>query len=240
MHAVSLCGRPIMQRLKSTWRYFWLRWHGIRAEMSCPGIDMGIAKGSWKVSPDTLNTQSIIYSFGIGTDISFDLALIARFHSRVHAFDPTPRSRAWIKSQSMPEFFVYHDFGIASYDGMMLFHAPKNPASAHFSPVPRYRRGGFDQNVSAPAQTLQTIMASMGHDHLDLLKLDIEGGEYEVIKNILEDQIPIRQLLVEFHHNYRTIHFNQTVQALRHLGKAGFRIFNVSRRALEFSLLRVA
>jgi len=229
-----------MQSLKSAFRHWWLRQHGIRTEIVCAGIDLGIANGSWNVFPDALNAQSIIYSFGIGTDISFDLALIARLHASVHAFDPTPRARAWIQSQSLPGHFVYHDCGIAGYDGMMPFYAPKNPASAHFTPVPRYGCGAPSRHVSAPVQTLQTLMAMLGHDHLDLLKLDIEGGEYEVIENMLADRISIRQLLVEFHHNYRTIHFNQTVQALRHLREAGFRIFNISRRALEFSLLRVA
>ena len=229
-----------MQSLKSALRHWWLRRHGIRAEIACAGIDLGIANGSWNVFPDALNAQSVIYSFGIGTDISFDLALMARFHANVHAFDPTPRARAWIQSQSLPGNFIYHDCGIAGYDGMMPFYAPRNPASAHFTPVPRYEHSASSRQVSAPVQTLRTLMAMLGHDHLDLLKLDIEGGEYEVITNMLADHISIRQLFVEFHHNYRTIHLDQTVQALRHLRQAGFRIFNISRRALEFSLLRVS
>lgn len=155
----------------------------------------------------------------------------------LHAFDPTPPAKSWIQTQTLPGQFVYHDCGIAGYDGMMSFHAPKNPTSAHFTPVPRYRRGAPLRQVTAPVKTLKSIMAMLGHDRLDVLKLDIEGGEYDVIKNMLADRLSIRQLLVEFHHNYRIIRFNQTLEALRRLGEAGFRIFRISPRSLEFSML---
>ena len=38
-----------------------------------------------------------------------------------------------------------------------------------------------------------------GHDSIDLLKIDIEGFEYEVLEDCLEDRIPIKQICVEFH-----------------------------------------
>ncbi|MBU4199181.1 MAG: FkbM family methyltransferase [Verrucomicrobia bacterium] len=227
-----------MRRIKSVFRRLWLRGHGIREEFSCTRLDLGVGRGSWCVCPDALNAQSIVYSVGIGADISFDLALISRFQAVVHAFDPTPRARDWIRTQTVSSRFVYHDYGIAAYDGMLAFHAPKNPGSAHFSPVPRYRGAPLCQ-VAAPVKTLKTIMAMLGHARLDVLKLDIEGGEYDVIKNILADRLSIRQLLIEFHHNYRTIRFNQTLEALRQLREAGFRIFRISPRGLEFSLVRV-
>jgi FkbM family methyltransferase len=227
----------LMQIVKTAFWRWRLRRHGIAEEMACARLGLGIANGSWSVCPDGLNSGSIVYSFGIGTDIMFDLALIARFGSVVHAFDPTPRAKSWIQAQALPAQFVYHDWGIAGYDGEMAFHAPRNPGSAHFSPVPRYPGGALLGQVTAPVRTLKTIMAMLGHDHLDVLKLDIEGGEYDVIGNMLADKIPIRQLLIEFHHNYRTISLDRTLLALRGLREYGFRIFNISPRVLEFSLL---
>jgi len=37
---------------------------------------------------------AVVYSLGIGEDISFDLALIEKYGARVHAFDPTPKVNA--------------------------------------------------------------------------------------------------------------------------------------------------
>lgn len=226
----------LMQRIKSAFRRQWLRWHGIAEELACPTLELGIARGAWCLCPDGLNAGSVVYSFGVGTDISFDLALIGRFGATVHAFDPTPRSRDWLRTQTLPDRFIYHEYGIAAYDGVQDFHAPKNPESAHFSPVPRYR-GLRLEKVAAPVKTLQSIMAELGHDRVDVLKLDIEGGEYDVIGDLLAGPALVGQLLVEFHHNFRTIPFAATADALRGLRAAGFRIFAISERGLEFSLL---
>ncbi len=226
-----------MQFIKSAFRRQWLRWHGIVEERACPWLELGVARGAWRLCPEGLNAESVVYSFGVGTDISFDLALIGRFGATVHAFDPTPVAKRWLESQSLPAQFVYHDCGIAAYDGRQDFHAPKNPDSAHFSPVPRYR-GAPGPRLAAPVKTLRTIMAGLGHARLDVLKLDIEGGEYDVLANVLADLIPIRQLLIEFHHNFPTIPFESTARALRSLRAAGFRVFQISPRGLEFSLYK--
>ncbi|HEX7718479.1 MAG TPA: hypothetical protein VF389_01635, partial [Woeseiaceae bacterium] len=56
-----------------------------------PQLDVAIQKaGGWWFHPDTLHIDSIVYSFGIGEDVEFDLFLIERFGLVVHAFDPTP------------------------------------------------------------------------------------------------------------------------------------------------------
>ena len=39
-----------------------------------------------------LDSNSIVYSIGIGEDISFDATLSAKYNCKVYMFDPTPRS----------------------------------------------------------------------------------------------------------------------------------------------------
>ena len=38
-----------------------------------------------------LNSDSVLYSFGVGEDISFDEELISEFNCIIYAFDPTPK-----------------------------------------------------------------------------------------------------------------------------------------------------
>jgi hypothetical protein len=57
-------------------------------------------------------------------------------------------------------------------------------------------KGSFE----VPCLDLGTLMKQNHHSFIDLLKLDIEGSEYGVLDNILEARIPVRQILVEFHH----------------------------------------
>ncbi len=204
-----------------------------------PEIDPGFAViHDYAVHADELGPSSVVYSFGIGRHIGFDLQLIERWGVTVHGFDPTPVSIDWVRSQDLPRKFVFHDCGIAAFDGRMTFHAPRRTGSAHFSPVRRYRLRDAG-TAEGTVRRLRTIAGEFGHRAIDLLKMDIEGGEYEVIPDLLASGIPIRQFVIEFHHNYSSVPLRRTVDAVGTLRRAGFRLFYVGERSYEMSFLRL-
>src|SRR5258708_2318542 len=52
--------------------------------------------GAWTLCPERISAQSVIYSLGVGDDISFELSLIECFHlPALFAFDPTPAAISW-------------------------------------------------------------------------------------------------------------------------------------------------
>ncbi len=83
-------------------------------------------------------------------------------------------------------------------------------------------------------------MKMLGHACIDLLKMDIEGAEYDVLAEILTQRIPVKQLLVEFHHRWPQIGVEKTKQAICALNTAGFRIFSVSLSGEEYSFLHLS
>ena len=78
----------------------------------------------------------------------------------------------------------------------------------------------------------------LGHTQIDLLKIDIEGAEYEVLEGLLESPIKPGQLLVEFHHRFPGIGVERTAEIIRKLRKAGYKIFAISETGREVSFLR--
>lgn len=198
---------------------------------------LGNDKASWCVCPNGLSEESVVYAFGVGTDISFDLELIRRFGMIVHAFDPTPRSIAWVQSQELPEKFIFHDYGIGGHDGNVVFHPPENSSFASYSVL---SRGSVTAPaVEGPVFRLATIMKTLGHTKIDVLKMDIEGGEYDVLSDLLASRVPVQQLLVEFHHRWKDVGLDRTRNAIQNLNQAGFRIFHVSAIGEEYSFLKV-
>lgn len=204
---------------------------GIGIETEVPTFAAGARSGVWVVDPRGLGPAAVVYSFGVGDNIAWDLAMIERFGCTVHAFDPTPRAAAWIERQSLPEQFVFHRVGIGACDGDMQFEAPRRSGDVNYRPT---SQGG---ELRAPVRRLGTFVQSLGHTHIDVLKLDIEGGEYAVLPDALAAGVPIRQLLIEFHHDQERVPFAATREALALLRGSGFSIFHLSRRGLEFSLL---
>jgi FkbM family methyltransferase len=207
-----------------------------RIDMKCPKGRFGTGDCGWDVALGTISRDSVIYSFGIGHDISFETELIDRFGMTVHAFDPTPRSLNWIRENIPSDNFVLHEYGLAGFDGEVFFEAPENPE--HVS----YR---MDENVLLnensiilPVRKLGSIIDDLCHKKIDVLKMDIEGAEYKVIDSLNEARVKPHQLLVEFHHRFPGIGVHMTKNAINTLRKIGYSLFSVSESCEEFCFIR--
>ena len=206
-----------------------------RVTHSCHELHLGTEYGGWTINPTLVNKDSIVYSAGIGEDISFDRALIERFGVTVHGFDPTPRSIKWVKSQTVPKEFVLHEYGFAKDDGTLVFHMPENPEHVSLSTV---ERPNATERVELPVRNLAGIMKELGHSHIDLLKMDIEGSEYEVIEDLLARGIQVKQLLVEYHHRFPKIGNQKTLDSISLLRDHGYLLFHIAKSELEYSFVR--
>ena len=206
---------------------------GIKPTLVINTWTAGERSGTWTVHPDPLGARSVVYSFGVGNNVGWELALIERFGLGVDAFDPTTRSVEWAGRQEFPDGFRFHPVALAKTDGTQRFHAPVKTRSLNFRPDPE---GGH----AFPAKRLSTLAAELGHERIDVLKIDIEGGEYDLIDELLSGGPQVDQLLIEFHHGMHGWTLSDTKTAMQKLQVAGFELFHVSRRGLEFSFLRRA
>jgi FkbM family methyltransferase len=208
----------------------------VRPQSPVPLVTLGEGAGSWAVWPDSLGPESVVYSFGVGRDISFERAMIARYGLTVHAFDPTPLALEWIKSQQLPERFHLHELGIAAYDGDARFQPPIKTKFESFSML---RASGLGAPVDAPVRRFRTLTDMLGHTRVDVLKMDIEGAEYAVLRDIVSSGVAIGQILVEFHHRWKEIGAGQTRQAITDLAGAGFLVAGVSSSGTEYTLVAI-
>ena len=199
----------------------------------------GTDYGGWAVVPDVLSSASIVYSFGVGDDVSFDLSMIQRYGLTVHAFDPTPRSIAWVRAQSMPARFVFHDFGIGDHDGTLTLFAPEEESHMSFTVTDRAATAQH-AGVEVPVRRLSSVIRELGHERIDVLKMDIEGAEYDVLRTLEEDAIYPAQVLVEFHHRYFPDGIERTRAAIQRLNDLQYRLVAVSSSGEEYSFLRSA
>ena len=192
----------------------------------------------WTFCPDSLNEDSVVYSFGVGSDISWDLQLMKHFKLHIHAFDPSPGSVAWVEKQELPREFHFYPYGLAATDGDISFAEPDEPGiHSLFATNAEVKTGkGLKQHV-LPVHRLSTIMELLGHQKIDILKMDIEGAEYEVIEDLIHWPLPVSQLLVEFHHRFAHIGLKRTKEAISILNGAGYKIFHVSASGEEFSFI---
>jgi FkbM family methyltransferase len=182
-----------------------------------------------------MSALSVVYSLGVGEDISFDLCLIRQLGVDIHAFDPTPRVKEWISSQRLPPQFHFHDIGIADFDGEAQFYLPPKSDFVSHSIVPAKQYSS--ESITVPMIRLGTAMQRLGHSRIDVLKMDVEGAEYSILKDMALQKISVGQLLVEFHHRLSSVGISQTREALRLLDEIGMKTCYVCPRAEVFTLV---
>jgi len=207
----------------------------IREEITIPKLLLGNENANWFVG-DYLDRNSTVYSFGVGKDISFDIALIQKFNCIVFAFDPTPESAEWISHQSVPDNFRFFENGISNKDGLTDFYLPLQSGHISHSLVKKNNNG---RKIKVSMKRLTTIMEELGHSEIDVIKMDIEGAEYEVIEEILENDLDVKQILVEFHHRFKEINISKTKKTIDKLNKKNYRLFAISPSLEEYSFIKV-
>ena len=187
---------------------------------------IGTGYGGWFVPEGLLNSQSLCYGVGAGEDISFEIELINQYECEVHCLDPTPRAQRHIDElhrntiNGIPTRINgvvdccykvdpgclarlhFHPIGLWSQDRTMRFYAPANPAHVSHSIVNLQHTTEY---FEAECRTLQTVMQTLDHSDVSLLKLDVEGAEYDILTALVDSHIRPVILCVEFDEGYNPL-----------------------------------
>jgi FkbM family methyltransferase len=152
--------------------------------------------GFWVVPSRLLGQGSRCYLVGVGEDISFDLALIARYGCSVHAFDPVPAAATHAAVAAAHERrFHFHAVGLWSGDTTLPLHAPMEEGYVSHSATNLHgTRKAFD----APVRSVASVMRELGDDAIDLLKISAEGSEYEILDSLAKDAVNVGVICIEF------------------------------------------
>jgi FkbM family methyltransferase len=178
----------------------------------------------WTIVTRGLHRDAVIYSGGVGEDITFEQELIRRFGVKIHIFDPAPVAARTV--------------ALANTDGLLF-----RPVGLAASTTGKFSIGGGTDSSTwlkaggsetLPCTSLAREMEMNGHKSIDLLKIDIEGFEYEVLEACLAEQIPIKQLCVEFHDFFPEIPAARTKSMIRVLESHGFDLIHRHRHDHTF------
>ena len=116
--------------------------------------------------------------------------------------------------------FHFLPLGLAGAAGALQLANPIHAAEGSYYSAPR-----GEASIEVPCVDLKSLMERNQHRQVDLLKLDIEGAEYGVIDQVISCQIPVRQILVEFHDGLLPgVRHRQTWRAMAQLLRRGYKL----------------
>lgn len=220
---------------------------------------LGTNYGGWALPKGVaLNESSIVYSGGVGEDISFDILLSSLFNPTIILIDPTKKSikhfdecKEYFKSKKpftgsiQPDYLPYLQISKPNFDKIhfepiglwnekttLRFYKQDNPAYVSQSLI----KGMFGQQYDeVPVDTIKNIMTKYNHTSIDLIKLDIEGAEVSVINNMLDDNIFPKYVCLETDlRNKNKDNDNSTDKLFRRLNENNYALIHTDGQNATF------
>ncbi|KAF9975420.1 hypothetical protein BGZ73_000925 [Actinomortierella ambigua] len=141
--------------------------------------------------------KCVVYSFGLRDETQWEEEVLARTNCEIWGFDAS-----------------LSDLG----------EALKSHPRMHFEKISLGRESKVDSK-GVVWQTLQMIMKRLGHTWIDILKVDIEGFEFDTFHGLMDyyDVFPFAQLQIELH--VRNIAFHSFLEFWRRWEDKGLRPF---------------
>lgn len=209
----------------------------IKKQINCDYEWYGNEYGGFYINPNIIDNNGIVYSFGIGEDISFDEAIMRNHNCTVFGFDPTPKSVEWCSHQNFPDNFQFLSYGIAKKSGVTTFHLPSNPNHVSGSVIDHSKVNRQNQ-IEVKMKSFEEIQKMLNHQKIEVIKMDIEGSEYEVIDCILQHNIAITQIVVEFHERFFANGKIKSKKFIKSMNQKGYKIFAFSNSYEEVSFVK--
>lgn len=207
----------------------------LRTDVRLPTLHLGTDYGGWTVSLEHTRPRCTVVSVGVGTDISFDVAMVERFGATVHAFDPTPKSVNWMARQELPARLKFYPLGLAHFDGEQVFRLARADHTSYSSELEAGKQA-VDE-VRCSVRRLTTLAAEAGFGPIDILKIDIEGGEHSAVPDVLASGTSAGQLLLELHYDASAEQMKRALALVEQVRQAGYKLFARSAVGRELSFI---
>jgi FkbM family methyltransferase len=123
--------------------------------------------------------------FDVGANIGYLAAIVAQLsgpQGQVHAFEPNPECNARLKLNLSPFPHAHaHRLAISDHAGTLPLYLSEDPEEDGWGSLLR-RAGMVRQIMEVAVTTIDEFVFASGVRRLDLIKIDIEGGEMRALR----------------------------------------------------------
>ena len=199
---------------------------------------LGTKYGGWWIYAPAVSNDPLLIDAGLGVDISFPRAFLERFRGQVFGIDPNPQALEYSRANCPPGMEVHAGAFWTKGGEELEFHLPRA-----LEELPKGADGVSGSLLSSHTYTggsklkvrtfsLADVLARAGRKECDVLKLDIEGAEYDVLGALCAsgEIRRVRQLMVEFHHHCTDRTLQDTLDCIAAVQASGFALMHTEDR----------
>lgn len=180
---------------------------------------------------DRLSSESVVIDCGLGFDADFSQNMIAQYGLTSYGFDPTRKHQPGLEeiARASGGRFHFEHAAVGPEHRMVTFHESRENVSG--SVLDGHRNVQADTITSYDVQmiTIAEAIERAGAERVRLVKVDIEGLEYECIEDLPDALLrSVDQWLIEYHHDsVAGFPFRRTRAHLRRFRALGFDVFTL-------------
>lgn len=170
-------------------------------------LTLGDVNANWSFLNSKSLEGSTLVSAGVGENISFELDFLEKFDANLILIDPTVRAinyfNSIIKKEKYKSFFdkiTYIDKALWINNDNLLFYPPLNPEDVSMSLIQSLVGTSVESAIAVDTTSFNNLLTKfdLNTNKFKMIKLDIEGAEYQVLMDILKWKVKPEQILVEF------------------------------------------
>ncbi len=153
---------------------------------------------------DVFDNNSVIVDVGCGSDADFSIYMIEKYNLKSIAIDPTIKHKDSLAkiSKNNNGLFRHILAAISSKDGEINFNESIENMSGSLLKSHRNIKNGTSKQYPVKSISLKMLPSVLSLDKIKYIKLDLEGAEYDLIKNLKKEDVEkYNQIFIEFHHH---------------------------------------
>lgn len=178
-----------------------------------------------------LSVGSIVIDAGCSYEADFSLYMIKEYGLRAFGVDPTQKHKKALSllEQRYKGHFIHLPFAITAKDAELEFYESKENESGSICQDHVNVKSDEITMYKVRGLSLQSILKEVNAKFVDMLKLDLEGAEYELLHHVERDSLePFNQIFIEFHHHaIDRFHIMDTKNIVAKICSFGFKKFSL-------------
>jgi FkbM family methyltransferase len=180
---------------------------------------------------DTIRRDDVILDAGCADDADFSRHMVSTHGARAFGIDPTRKHAAALASLEtrLNGRFRHVPVAIAVRDGTLTFYESDENVSGSLLENHINVTHDHIRSYEVEAVSLSGLLRRLDLERAALIKLDLEGAEYDLLRQIDADTLHrFDQLFIEFHHHaVPGVSQEDTWQVVKRLESIGFQSFSL-------------
>lgn len=186
---------------------------------------------------DNFNELSVIIDVGCGHEAEFSKLMIEKYNLNAFGIDPTKKHAPSLKvlEEITKGKFQHLAVAVTKKVGFITFYESRQNESGSILIDHINIQNDEITKYNVESVRLSELVRRIGITHVDFIKLDLEGAEYDLLDKISDEDIkPFKQIFIEFHHHCTNHSTQETRLLVQNICSKGFQVFTLDHHNYLF------